>query len=134
MLQQKEEQFITLLDEAFSQINVDNKRYYIFTCDGEIVKLNYDDIIYMEARGHYINIVSTNQSYELKESISQVSERLNVEDFFTTHRSYIVNLKHVEKINKADCLLSNGVFIPVSRSNYQQFNKAFIQYYRGSSL
>lgn len=130
----KEEQFTALLNEAFSQMNQDNKRWYIFTCDGEIVKLDYDDIIYIEARGHYVNIVSTGQSYELKGSISQLSEQLNADDFFSTHRSYIVNFKHVEKINKEDCLLSNGVYIPVSRSNYKQLNKAFIQYYRGSSI
>lgn len=130
----KEEQFMDLLDEAFNRINQDNKGWYIFACEGETVKLNYDDIIYIEARGHYIHIVSTKQNYELKESISQVSKELKRDDFFSIHRSYIINLKHVEKINKADCLMSNGVYVPVSRSNYQGLNKAFIHYYRRSSL
>lgn len=130
----KEEQFTDLLDESVRRMSHDNLKWHIFTCNGEVIKVKHDDIIYVEAQGHYINIVSTNQSYELKGSISQVTEKLNSTDFFCTHRSYIVNCKHVEKINKADCLLSNGESIPVSRSNYQQFNETFIQYYRRSAL
>jgi DNA-binding LytR/AlgR family response regulator len=130
----KEEQFMAILDESFSRMNKGNKRWYIFTCKGEAVKLSYEDIVYIEARGHYVHIVSTEESYELKGSISQIFQDLNGDDFFSTHRSYIINLKHVEKINKGDCLMSNGVCVPVSRSNYQALNKAFIYYYRGNNI
>jgi DNA-binding LytR/AlgR family response regulator len=130
----KEEHFMALLDEAFARMQQDNKRWFIFTHGGEKVKLNYDDIIYVEARGHYIELVTTNQSYELKGSIGQISNELGGDDFFSTHRSYIVNLKHVERINKADCRMSNEASIPVSRGNYQDLNRAFIHYYRGSCL
>lgn len=130
----KEEQFMGLMDEAFSRIHQDNKRWYIFTYNGEKIKLNFDDIIYIEALGHYIDLVSTNQRYNLKGSIGQISKELRGDDFLSTHRSYIINLKHVERINKSDCQMSNGTSIPVSRGNYQDLNKAFINYYKRSSL
>lgn len=128
----KEDQFMALLDEAFGRIDQNNRRWYIFTHEGEKVKLSYDDIVYIEARGHYIELVSKNKSYELKGSIGQMYKELGENGFFCTHRSYMVNLKHLERINKSDCMMSNGASIPVSRSSYQNLNKAFIHYYRGS--
>jgi len=129
-----EKQFLELLDESFNNLHTDNKNWYIFAHDGESVKLNYDDIIYIEADRHYINLVSTEKTYEIKKSISQLSKELSGYNFFNSHRSYIVNLKHVEKINKSECLMSNGENNPVSRSNYKSLNEAFINYYRGSAL
>ena len=98
------------------------------------MKLNYNDIIYIEAHGHYTHLVNTVKNYQIKKSISQISNELSSPTFCSAHRSYIVNLKHVEKINKSDCLISNGIYIPVSRSNYKALNEAFINYYRGSAI
>lgn len=129
-----EEQFLALLDEYFNRVHQENQDWYIFAHDGETVKLNYDDIMYIEAQGHYIHLVNTVKKYEIKKSISQMAKELSSPKFFVSHRSYIINLKHVEKINKSDCLMSNGAYIPVSRSNYKTLNEAFISYYRGSTL
>jgi DNA-binding LytR/AlgR family response regulator len=126
----KEEQLIVAFDEINHDLNSIKKNYYIFRHGGEMMKQDHEGIIYVEALGHYIKMITTGQAYEWKDSISQIGKALNMEDFIYTHRSYIVNLKYVEKINKTDCLLSNGITIPVSRSNYQSLNEAFIKYYR----
>lgn len=129
-----EQQLMVLLDEAFHKGQRSNNSWYIFTYNGDAVKLNYDDILYVEARGHYVDLVTTGNHYEIKRNISQLSKELGEDDFFCCHRSYIVNLNHIEKINKSDCLLSTGASIPVSRGNYSGLNKAFIHYYRRKSL
>lgn len=129
-----EQQLMVLLDESLHKVKRNIHKWYIFTYNGDTMKLNHNDIVYIEARGHYVDLVTTGSHYEIKRNISQLFKDLGESDFFCCHRSYIVNLNHVEKINKSDCVLSTGVSIPVSRGNYSGLNKAFIHYYRRKSL
>ena len=50
------------------------------------------------------------------------------------HRSYLVNLAHVERITRTECLLSDGTKIPVSRGCYASLNHAFLQFYRPNAF
>lgn len=130
----KVDKLYLLLDEVDNKLKKSNKKYYIFNYSGETIKLEQGQILYIESIKHYVNIVTVDKSYEIKSTINQVLSSLEAEDFISIHRSYIVNLKHVDKINKSSCMLSNGVQIPISRSNYKNFNEAFIKYYRGQQL
>ena len=130
----KEEQLFAVLNEVFEGLYQDRKKYYIFNYAGEMVKLDYSSIIIIEALGHYLKLTTLNQVYEWKCNMGQIVKELDPTDFFLIHRSYIVNLKYVNKINKTNCFLSNGLVIPISRTNYQAFNEAFIAYYRGDII
>ena len=48
--------------------------------------------------------------------------------FVKCHRSYIVNVKHINSITKNKVFLSNGMKIPISRSKYKEVSDAFINY------
>lgn len=130
----KVDKLCLLLDEVNNRLKRISKKYYIFNYCGDLIKLEHSEILYIESLKHYVNMVTLDKSYEIKSTITQVISNLGSEEFFNIHRSYIVNLKHVEKINKSSCMLSNGVEIPISRSNYKDFNEAFIKYYRGKLL
>lgn len=81
------------------------------------------EIIYFEAYDDYVKIF-TQDSYYLKKKTMQYYEQiLNPNEFFRTHRSYIINLKALTKIEPLEkntyiALLKNGKKIPVSRSGY----------------
>lgn len=126
----KEEQLHAAFDEVLIGLNQDIKKYFIFHYLGEMVKLEYNAIILIEALGHYLKMTTTNQTYDWKYSIGQISKELDT-NFIQVHRSFIVNLRHVEKINKTDLSLSNGQIVPISRNKYQDLNEAFIRFYKG---
>ncbi len=48
--------------------------------------------------------------------------------FCMIHRSYIINLKHVQKINKHELILSTGQTFPVSRRYYPHVSAIFHNY------
>lgn len=63
----------------------------------------------------------------MKISIGKLLSQLP--DYFVqTHRSYIVNLEHVESIEKKNCFLSNQVVVPISRNSIKKVNLAFMEY------
>lgn len=92
-------------------------------------KINCDDITYIESYGHYCGI-HTNEVIESKISISDLLKELP-HTFIQTHRSYIVNLEHVESILKDKCLLDTQEMIPISRSSVKKVNESFMEFIKG---
>jgi len=109
-------------------------KYIIINIPGEKKKINHKDIIFMESVGHYVIFHLEKEVYECKYNISDLLNDLSQSSFIRTHRSYIVNLKHIERINKSSCLLTNNQEIPLSRNAYKLVNEKFIQYYKGLEI
>ncbi len=97
----------------------------IITCDGEIIKLYEEDILYVEAMLHYLSIVTRDKEYKIKEKISSLESRLS-DVFYRIHRSYLVSLKHIVKISRTSVWMTNGVELPLSRGKYDDIHYAFI--------
>lgn len=95
-------------------------------------KINCDDILYIEAIGHYCHL-HMNNTLETKENISKLLKELP-SYFIQTHRSYLVNLKHVDAINKDVCVLDNQDLIPISRNSIKSVNKAFMEFLKGGIM
>lgn len=124
----KEDEFFNVLDIAASEVDRD-KKYCIFSYGSEKIKIPCDDIMYVESDEHYVIINTSDKKYKIKYSINKLLKELNPDEFAPAHRSYIVNVGCIEKITKTECILENGVNIPVSRNNYGRLNQAFIKYY-----
>lgn len=104
----------------------------IFTVDKEEVRVVLSDIMYVEAFAHACRITALDSRMEVKKSISEI-EKILGEGFIRTHRSYLAGISYIKRISKIEVTLDNGERLPLSRSNYQPVNQAFIQYYRGES-
>lgn len=99
----------------------------ILNCEGETVRLYERDILYVEASLHYTLIRTRAREYRIKENFSSFAERLS-EDFYRTHRSYLVSLKAITRISRSSVLLEGGFEIPLSRGKYDEINRAFIEH------
>lgn len=114
---------------ALIQNRKQQERYVLVEVNRERVKINQDEIIYMESIGHTCQIHTKKESYEVRCSMQNLMKQLDFH-FINTHRSYIVNIKEIERIGKETCVLSNQTEVPISRSCLKAVNEAFIQYYR----
>ena len=94
-----------------------------------IVPLRQKDIIFAEARGKDVRIVSNRGEFFYHGTFWQIEEQLTHPDFLHCHRSYIVNVSMVERI---DLWVNNtfmlrltgtGEMIPVSRSHIGEFRR-----------
>ena len=129
----KDKKVYELLDYVNTRKGKEDK-YFILSVSGEKKKINYDDIIYIESMGHYIVFHLENIEYDYKYNISDLCLELSESEFIRTHRSYVVNLKYIEKITKNDCQLINNIKVPLSRNSYKVVNEKFINYYKGKGM
>jgi len=126
------EQLFPLLDMV-RENSTKEKQYIIVGGLVEKIKLELDDILYVEASGHYVNIYTEKTSYEVKMNMNEITNKLKG-NFISTHRSYLVNLYHVDRITKSECHLKGGYTVPVSRGAYKKVNQEFIMYYKRGEL
>lgn len=125
------EKLSDVLDRAVKNLGV-AERTVILRVGTENIKLSVEKVIYAEAFSHSVNIVTTTKIYDVKMTITDV-EKLFGDDFIRCHRSYIVGLKHIKSISKAEITLDNGQKLPLARGTYASVNQAFIKYYMGGS-
>ena len=92
-----------------------------------IVDIN--DIYYCEARERYTHIFTKDEEYEIREGISEVEKTIGHNNFFRSHRSYLVNLEKIEEVipwfnNTYILKLNKGKYeVTVSRSKVKLFRQ-----------
>ena len=100
-------------------------------------------LLFVESDNHYLTLHTAAGMETFKKNLSEFREELSAawqasgetgECFAAAHRSYLVNLAHVERITRTECLLSDGTKIPVSRGCYASLNHAFLQFYRPNAF
>jgi two-component system LytT family response regulator len=82
-------------------------------------------IDYIEAQDDYVQVVASGRSWLKSQRLSELEEQLDPGAFLRVHRSYIVSLAAIERIDPSGkdghcAVLRGGARIPVSRSGYQK--------------
>lgn len=117
------------LDACMEKIREHAEDYLTIKYLGENLKLSRNDIIYVKVDGHYLQMQTVSKCYEWKASLKEMFSKLDSDRFVMANRSVVVNLEHVNKITREECILENGKAIPVSRGAYGVLNDAFMRYY-----
>ena len=78
---------------------------------------------YAEAQDDYVALASQGRKHLKQQTIASLEECLDPDDFVRIHRSYIVNLERVVRIEPYGkesriAILSDGARLPVSRAGY----------------
>jgi two-component system LytT family response regulator len=82
-------------------------------------------IDYIEAQDDYVLIRAGGKSYLKNQPLSELESQLDPASFVRVHRSYLVNVAAIRRIEQASkdshcAVLEGDVRIPVSRSGYQK--------------
>jgi two-component system LytT family response regulator len=83
---------------------------------------------YAEAQDDYVALASEGKKHLKQQTISSLESSLDPSRFLRIHRSYIVNLEKVTKVEPYSkdnhmVVLSNGTQLPVSRSGYSRLRE-----------
>lgn len=89
--------------------------HFFIKTDNKLVKVNYSDILYVEALQNYIAVHTINKKYITYLTFKAVEESLPPHIFLKVHKSYIVALSKIESIEANEILIGTH-HIPISRS------------------
>jgi Response regulator of the LytR/AlgR family len=104
--------------------------YIEITVNRRPIRVRLREIYCVEALQR--NCVFTTEMGELAtaRSFEGLEQELGGLPFLQCHRSYIVNLNHVEKLENRDFILKNGRMVPVSKHVLPEIRAVFRQFLR----
>ena len=103
-----------------------HSKTFIYQFKKEVHKIPYEDIIYIEAYQHHIMIHQNDIAKRNYLSLKEIALQLD-DSFCRCHRSYIVNLKYVERIEGMNCITKNKQVIPISKKYKNDFIEKIVR-------
>lgn len=101
--------------------------YFSFQQQGRAYAVNMRQIIYIESKNHISVIHTDTVSYTVYEKLSDLLLRLP-ETFVQCHKSYIVNMHWIQRLEQRKILLQNGETVWVSRSCGARTREAVLRF------
>ncbi len=92
------------------------KQEIFIKVDSRLVKLELDEILWVEAKGDYVLFKTDKKGYIVHSTLKKLVSKLPKEKFIKVHRSYIVNLSKIIDIEDSTLVIKDKL-IPISRTN-----------------
>ncbi|MFR8041411.1 MAG: LytR/AlgR family response regulator transcription factor [Clostridium butyricum] len=112
------ESILTTMDlyrekESTKKIEAEKYKKIVLALKGNIyVQINVNDIIYIEVLGRHCDINTVNGIYTTNNiSLRKIMKMIESKNIIQSHRGFVVNIRHIEKIKKIDNKLSEIYFI-----------------------
>ncbi|WP_046246284.1 LytR/AlgR family response regulator transcription factor [Hymenobacter terrenus] len=94
--------------------------------DSKLVRVGFDEVLYVEALGDYVHIVTGQSKLIVYSTMKAVEEKFPSLRFVRVHRSFIVNINRIQVLEDSSVIIE-GKHIPVGqtylREVLQRLNK-----------
>ena len=118
------------LKDAVYQYSIDSREYPIVTGDGVYVK-RAEEIICVESVARKVCIYTVDEVLQSTQTMEYWRQTLDLPCFYATHRSYIINMRFVNKIGRDTVLLRIGQMEKsayLTRRRYTPFKDTYLMY------
>jgi len=78
-------------------------------------KAFFKDILYLESDNNYVTVHTADKLHLVRTSLQNYMEHFDPKKFFRIHRSYVINLDHIQTINSENVII-NKKELPIGKS------------------
>ncbi len=86
----------------------DNAEYLFVKHQSALVKLDVDEVLYVEALKDYVIVKTSGEDYTIHSTMKDIEKKLPKRYFMRIHRSYIVNVDKIRMISSSGLMLDKG--------------------------
>ena len=108
------------IETAEAPALIENNDFFFVKADGGLVKIFFEEILFIEALKEYVKIVTKDKSVITYHTISGLEEKLPAGKFYRIHRSYIVSIKAITSIEGFAVRIDKHE-LPISRNERDAF-------------
>lgn len=124
------ELFECKLQELQRRVEANQVQSILVTSEDSVFKVSTDRLLYVEVRNHRLIYHLDSGEIEAWGSLKAAEAQLADKGFARCNSCYLVNLRHVERIDKSDVLVG-GARLQVSRPKRRDFLNALMNYFGG---
>lgn len=118
------------LDAIMDKKNYRENKYTFEFQEGKI-EICLNDIMYIDSNLHKLTFHMAKESqgeYTMYERLDVIDELLRKMKFCRIHKSYLVNLSYLDRIERYNAVMSEGLYLPVSKARYLNARNEWIRY------
>lgn len=110
---------------AIKSLNFTSPSRYAISINGKTNFIDLSEVLFFEVNNKTITANLEKESIDFNMKIAKLEEELRSRNFLRCHRSYLVNITHIESIFQNKIILKNSIEIPVGRV-YKKELKIFL--------
>ena len=95
--------------------STDSPDFFFIKCDHKFEKVNYADVLYIEAMQNYCILHTAERKLIAYITISGLEEQLPSTRFLKVHKSFIVSIEKIKALEGNDIMIGNAR-VPISRA------------------
>jgi len=101
-----------------------NKTNTFFPFNSRLVNIKHDEILFIKSIANGgVEVVTNEEEISSSLTLKEVEEKIQSDNFFRVHKSYIVNLKNIELIFDNLIIIKKNNHIPVGRKYSAAFKE-----------
>lgn len=118
-----------LVEKAFNNLVNNKRRYLTIQYRGKTENLPYDEVRYLESKGHQVIIHGKQTDYVIYDKLDEIAKR-SVNGFVSIHKSYLVNMDQIRKMEGKNLYLADGTVLPISKAKVVTAKETYLRYMR----
>jgi len=123
-----EEKLSAAIKVAIEGLDKENKQIIITNQKGTY-RIIYKDILYAESKARLVNIyLKSGEVITFYSKLEELFQRLQDERFLKSHKSFIVNMDYILKIEENSIFIGNSTKIPISSVNRAMIKETYFNY------
>ena len=110
--------------ELYNFRNTSEPAEHLFVKTGyELVKVKYEDILYLEASGNYVTFVLKDKQLLSRSTIAEIANSMPSQKFVRVHRSYIIAIDKIDKMERLQVTIGKAA-IPIGEAYSKNLSDA----------
>ena len=105
-------------------------RHFTFRMNGRDVRVLLNEILYFEADGNYLRLVTGEEEHRIRSTITAVENSLATYGFIRIHKGFLVNWTFIRMMGPDEVQLENGCRLPLGKTYGEEARKLFMRYMR----
>jgi len=110
--------------KEITEINTEQPKSFFVKKGNKFVKIDISDILWVEALDNYVCLHTAKDEFVVYSTMKDIEQRLP-NQFFKSHRSFIVNLDKIDAFEDSYVLIGKRA-LPVSRANKEDLKRKIL--------
>lgn len=126
-----ERDFFEALDYALSQTALKKEAVFLVKTKEGLEAIPYPEIEYIENSSRKLEVHLTNgdkiTSIFIRKSFdAEIKQLIGAGNFASVHKSFLINMAHIRKLNQRTVIMNSGADIPISRNKISDIKKEYL--------
>jgi DNA-binding LytR/AlgR family response regulator len=101
---------------------------YLFVKDSyDLVRIVLADLLYVQSEGNYLTFKEKDKKTVTRMTMTEALELLPSKNFMRVNKSYVVNLNHIQKIERHQVSVAEKEFVPIAANYHNELMEALKQ-------